>query len=71
MLPFPLYSPHPPSQCYTIQCSLPLPRLSTIRNADKIIVIDGGRVVEEGTHEELLELDGLYAYLWQKQSGAK
>jgi ABC-type multidrug transport system fused ATPase/permease subunit len=46
-------------------------RLSTIRNADKIIVIDGGRVVEEGTHEALLSMDGLYSYLWEKQSGSK
>jgi ATP-binding cassette subfamily B protein len=42
-------------------------RLSTIRNADKIIVMDRGRAVDEGTHEELLERGGIYADLYRLQ----
>lgn len=41
-------------------------RLSTIMNCDKIIVLDKGRIVEEGTHDELLELHGIYNEMWLK-----
>jgi len=44
-------------------------RLSTIAAMDRLIVLDGGRVVEEGTHRELLARGGLYARLWAHQSG--
>lgn len=42
-------------------------RLNTIRNADRILVLDRGQVVEQGSHEALLEQDGLYAKLWALQ----
>ncbi len=42
-------------------------RLSTIQDADRIHVLDAGRIVESGTHAELLELDGLYRALWRLQ----
>ncbi len=42
-------------------------RLSTIRDADRIIVMQHGRIVEDGTHETLLERDGLYAQLYHRQ----
>ena len=44
-------------------------RLSTLRNMDRIIVLDKGRVVESGTHNSLLRKKGLYAKLWKMQSG--
>jgi len=42
-------------------------RLSTVRRADRLVVIDRGRTAEEGTHGELLEIGGLYARLYQRQ----
>ncbi|MEQ9239155.1 ABC transporter ATP-binding protein [Coleofasciculus sp. E2-BRE-01] len=46
-------------------------RLSTVRNADCIYVMDKGKLVEQGTHEQLLEQQAIYAMLWQVQSGVK
>ena len=42
-------------------------RLKTIKDADQIIVLDNGRIKEEGTHDELLRKQGLYAHLWEIQ----
>ena len=45
-------------------------RLSNVVDADRILVLDGGRVVQQGTHSQLLETDGLYARLYRLQMGA-
>ena len=44
-------------------------RLSTVRNSDKIAVLDSGKITELGTHEELVDADGLYSRLWSVQTG--
>jgi ATP-binding cassette, subfamily B, multidrug efflux pump len=44
-------------------------RLSTIAAMDRLVIMDEGRIVEEGSHEQLLKRGGIYASLWQRQSG--
>ncbi len=46
-------------------------RLSTVRNADEIIVLDEGSIIERGTHEQLVDADGQYAALWRIQTGQR
>jgi ATP-binding cassette subfamily B protein len=46
-------------------------RLSTVRNADRILVLDEGEVVEDGSHEDLVALEGIYARMWAVQTGAR
>ncbi|MDD3416560.1 MAG: ABC transporter ATP-binding protein [Lachnospiraceae bacterium] len=45
-------------------------RLQSICNADQIVVLDQGRIIEHGSHKELLEAAGMYAHLWEEQSHA-
>jgi ABC-type multidrug transport system fused ATPase/permease subunit len=44
-------------------------RLSTVQKMDRIVVMDYGKIVEEGTHAELITRQGIYASLWAHQSG--
>lgn len=44
-------------------------RLSTLTQMDRLIVLDKGRIVEEGTHQQLVANGGIYADLWNRQSG--
>jgi ATP-binding cassette subfamily B multidrug efflux pump len=44
-------------------------RLSTIAAMDRLVIMDEGRIVEEGSHEQLLKAGGIYAALWHRQSG--
>ena len=46
-------------------------RLSTIMHADRIYVLEKGSMVEEGRHEELLEMKGLYYAMWRQQIGER
>ena len=46
-------------------------RLSTVRNADIIYVLENGSVVESGNHESLLNIEGVYSKLWSVQTGEK
>ena len=46
-------------------------RLSTVQNADQILVLDKGHIVQQGRHEELLRAGGLYAQLYRTQFAAK
>ncbi|MTI60066.1 MAG: ABC transporter ATP-binding protein [Firmicutes bacterium] len=46
-------------------------RLSTIKNADQILVIDDGRVIQQGTHQDLIETEGLYSNFWQRRVQAR
>ena len=43
-------------------------RLSTLKSMDKIIVVNDGKIVESGSHDELLALDGIYKKMWSLQS---
>lgn len=44
-------------------------RLSTIAEMDRLIIMDQGQIIEDGTHQQLIEADGIYANLWARQSG--
>ena len=46
-------------------------RLSAIQNADRIFVMDGGNIAEQGTHQELLQKNGLYKRMWEAHISAR
>lgn len=51
-------------------CIVVAHRLSTVASLDRIVVLDDGRVAEDGPHEQLIEQGGAYAHLWERQTGA-
>ncbi|MDG1555853.1 MAG: multidrug ABC transporter permease, partial [Candidatus Poseidoniaceae archaeon] len=44
-------------------------RLSTVRNADRILVLDSGKIVEDGAHDDLVDMNGIYSRMWAVQTG--
>jgi ABC-type multidrug transport system fused ATPase/permease subunit len=48
-------------------CIIVSQRLAAVQDADQIIVLDSGRIVEQGTHQSLLDLDGLYAAMYRRE----
>lgn len=46
-------------------------RLNTIKYANRILVLDQGTIIEQGTHEDLLHQQGLYAHLWKQQTNTE
>jgi len=44
--------------------------LSTVRNADRILVFENGSIIEQGTHDNLVDMSGKYATLWRVQTGS-
>lgn len=51
-------------------CIVVAHRLSTVANLDRIVVLEGGKIIEDGPHAELIKQDGEYAMLWNRQTGA-
>lgn len=56
------------SDCYKIPIIFISHRLSATRNADKVIMLENGRIIEFGTHSQLLEQNGKYAEMWRVQA---
>jgi ATP-binding cassette subfamily B protein len=48
-------------------CIIVSQRLAAVQDADQIIVLDGGRIVEQGTHQSLLDQDGFYAAMYRRE----
>ena len=51
-------------------CIVVAHRLSTVASLDRIVVLDGGKIIEDGPHDELVSRGGEYAHLWNRQTGA-